>query len=196
MSLFTQLNKSIPFITDGKVKSVSVQPFDTEDVTLLMPGRHAKESNGGDFCVCVTDKNMGWNIHQFTHQDIFKDFENKTAENIELATDLHHVYLRIIQSNMGLPEKEMVFSTGMNTITLLMALVCLAVAEHRRYGQHEENFGGRYLPWRYTSGIVEGKWTAHDCINVQRFGRSGVQSLERKFGLPDSTAALLATKER
>jgi hypothetical protein len=75
--------------------------------------------------------------------------------------------------------------------TFLYAIQCLAVAEHRRYAQHEAKFGGRFLPFRFAAGINEGLWTATEAAEKQKRGRPGVEWLEKDHGTPVLTQKLM-----
>lgn len=190
---FTKLHERIPLVKGGKEKILSMSPY--KNIELKMPGRHAADTTpvGGDFVVCVTDENLGWNNHQFTHTDIFVDVELKTETDSAGAIALLESYARVVQG--ADPEKEKIPSHnmgGMDTKTFLRAVQCLAVAEHRRYAKYEDRFGGRYLPLRFAAGIVEGHWSASDAIEKQRRGRPGVEWLERDNGKPQTTKTLMS----
>jgi hypothetical protein len=66
----------------------------------------------------------------------------------------------------------------------LRAVQALGVAEHRRYARFEGRGGGRYLPARLASGIVDGKWRAGDAKAVQKKGRPGLEWLIEVNGAP------------
>lgn len=190
--LFTKLDEMIPYVTGGKQKILSMAPY--TGITLRLPGRHADQTLpvGGDFVICVSDDNVDWTEHQFTHTDLFKDIEGKTKENQQNAVTLLHSYKHVITgedpNRVALP----LFDTGIHTLTFLYAVQALAVAEHRRYAQHEAKWGGRYLPFRFVAGIVEGLWTAADAAGKQKYGRPGVQQLEREYGTPLLTVELMS----
>lgn len=188
---FTDLQNHIPYARFGKEKSLEMKPY--PNITLALPGRHAEDCSpkGGDFVVMVTDKDMKWKRHQFTHTDIFKDIEVKSPDsNIGFFMNQ---YLGVIcgddpgkislGTNLSMP--------GINFNTFLYAAQCLAVAEHRRYHQYESKFGGRFLPFRFAAGIAEGLWTATDATDKQKRGRPGVEWLEKDFGLPALTKELM-----
>lgn len=164
-----------------------------ENITLRMPGRHAKDTTpkGGDFVVCVTDKGMKWINHQFTHTDIFKDVEVK-RESEHLSFFMNQ-YANVVCGhdpeaiNLG----DGLSMPGIDFDTFLAASQCLAVAEHRRYSQYEPKFGGRYLPLRFAAGISEGLWTAADAAAMQKKGRPGVEILEKLHGTPVLTKELM-----
>lgn len=191
---FDKLNDMIPYVTGGKSKILSMQPYNA--VTLRMPGRHAKDTDpiGGDFVVCVDDENMSWLSHQFTHSDLFVDLEAKARALNDAAMVLMECYLRVVLDGHD-PEKfdfEQGDLPGIHPQTLLYSVQCLAVAEHRRYARFEAKLGGRYLPFRFGAGIVEGLWTATDATERQRRGRPGVEWLEKDFGVPTLTKELIA----
>lgn len=189
---FEKLNEIIPYAVGGKAKILKMSPYN--GITLAMPGRHASETVpvGGDFVVMVDDDEMDWTVHQFTHNDIFNDLEYKYKEADDISELLVSNYLQVIWGED--PEKiewERSDLPGIHPKTFLYAVQCLSVAEHRRYAQFEKQFGGRYLPFRFASGIVEGLWTATDAIEKQRMGRPGVEWLEKEKGTPVLTDELM-----
>lgn len=193
---FDKLNELIPYVVGGKQKVLTMHPYNA--ITLAMPGRHAKDTSpvGGDFVVMVDDDDMDWTRHQFTHTDLFQDLQNKRDSGVlgkKNADDLMKLYLDVIKGAAPI-EGIGTIANWVGTIhpqTFLYAVQCLAVAEHRRYSQHEAKFGGRYLPFRFGAGIVEGLWTATDAAERQRRGRPGVEWLEKDFGTPFLTKELM-----
>lgn len=191
---FDKLNATIPYAIGGKLKSLTMEPYD--NIRLVMPGRHADQTlpKGGDFAVCVTEPVLGWTDHQFTHTDLFIDLEEKTRTEFDSATVLTGLYYEVI---IGTDPDKMIVPggdrfPGIDYKTFLHAVQCLGVAEHRRYAQHEAAFGGRYLPFRFAAGIVEQLWTATHAAEKQRYGRQGVQQLERNYGTPSLTRKLMS----
>lgn len=194
---FDKLNEMIPHAHGGKAKILEMHPYNA--ITLRMPGRHAKNTKpvGGDFVVCVDDDGLDWIEHQFTHADLFGDLENKVNAGPYLKHEpfrLMENYLAVIASGLD-PDKvdsePFENMPGIHPQTFLYAVQCLAVAEHRRYPQHEAKFGGRYLPFRAAAGIVEGQWTAVDASEKTRTrGRLGVEWLEKENGTPQLTQEL------
>lgn len=193
---FDKLNDMIPYVMGGKQKVLEMHPYNA--ITLAMPGRHAKDTTpkGGDFVVMVDDDRMDWTKHQFTHTDLFKDLEHKN----NYGPYLHKEPFRFMEQYMYVikgadPEKidteRFEMMPGLHPTTFLRAVQCLAVAEHRRYAQHEVKFGGRYLPFRFGAGIVDGRWTASDAAERQRRGRPGVEWLEKDHGMPELTLELI-----
>lgn len=190
---FDKLNEMIPYVTGGKQKILSMHPYNA--ITLRMPGRHAKDTDpvGGDFVVCVDDSNMDWIEHQFTHTDLFMDLQVKFDALPGKANILMEDYLSVVLEGID-PEKMSYDDTtlpGIHPKTFLFAVQCLAVAEHRRYARYESKFGGRYLPFRFGAGIVEGLWTATDAAEKQKRGRPGVEWLEKDHGTPLLTKDLM-----
>jgi hypothetical protein len=191
---FDKLNEMIPYVQGGKQKILRMSPYNA--ITLRMPGRHAgdTEKPGGDFVVCVDDEDMGWVEHQFTHTDIFLDLEAKAKVLPGITTQLMEHYLEVVLNGYD-PEK--VDTEGLESLpgihpqTFLYAVQCLAVAEHRRYARYEAKFGGRYLPFRFGAGIVEGLWSAGQAIEKQKRGRPGVEWLEKDYGVPILTKELM-----
>lgn len=181
---FEKLHEHIPLARYGKAKSLTMQPY--PGITLAMPGRHAEDTTpkGGDFVVMVDDPNMNWKKHQFKHDDIFNDVERRHAANADAG--FMKDYLKVIATGEDVDKCIHWPTPGgcIDTITFMRAIQCLAVAEHRRYSQHEPKFGGRFLPFRFAAGIAEGLWTAKDAIEKQRYGRPAVERLERDKGLP------------
>lgn len=191
---FDKLNETIPYVTGGKQKVLTMSPYPF--VTLAMPGRHAKDTTpvGGDFVVMVTESNMGWDEHQFTHIDLFRDLQLKADDSPVMSNWLMESYLDVVLAGKD-PEavKTEMYKpfVGLTPSTFLATVQCLAVAEHRRYSQYEAKFGGRYLPFRFGAGIVEGLWTATDAAEKQKRGRPGVEWLEKDFGVPALTKELM-----
>lgn len=190
---FDKLHELIPYATGGKKHAVTMTPYNA--ITLAMPGRHQfdTEPAGGDFVVMVSDENLGWVNHQFTHDDIFLDMEKKMKTDIISAEHLMVDYARVVFGED--PDKYSWDDRGdwedtLHPRTFLYAIQCLAVAEHRRYWQFEKRGGGRYLPLRFTFGIVNGAWTAEDCKNFQRRGRPGLEHLEKEKGFKTNMTAI------
>lgn len=161
-----------------------------------MPGRHQLDTSpvGGDMVVEITDDTTSWESKQFTHQQIFDDFQDKTDLDKQAAKELMHFYARIVLEGADVDELIVftpdVWEGTINTSILLSALQCLAVAEHRRYARYEAKMGGRFLPARFVAGIVYGQWTADDAKMVVRKGRPGVEMLERLNGKPPTLQEL------
>jgi hypothetical protein len=187
---FDELNNSIPYVVGGKKHILSMQPY--EGVTLRMPGRHENDTEkpGGDFVVEITDDTTSWESKQFTHQHIFDDFQSKTDLHAEQAERLMQLYAKVVldqedpdnfwkYTGASVPEWEGTVSVP----TLIAALQCLAVAEHRRYARYEAKMGGRFLPARFAAGIVYGHWTAEQAKSRVRMGRPGVEWLEKEAGV-------------
>lgn len=192
---FDELNAHIPYAKGGKEKSLTMSPY--PNITLAMPGRHANDTvpKGGDFVVMVTDPVFNLAEHQFTHTDIFKDVELSRLSSAMKSYDFMRIYLDIIHNNFDpvtLPGLSAGIGGRINPNTFLYAVQCLAVAEHRRYAQYENKFGGRYLPFRFAAGIAEGLWDAEDASNLQRKGRPGVEMLEKMKGVPILTKELMS----
>lgn len=195
---FDTLHASIPYISEGKVKSVEFTPY--EGITLALPGRHADQTRprGGDFCVMVTDDTVGWKKHQFTHGDIFMDLERRPLSSIIRSSDLMESYLRVVKHGADpaiaifpYADPSSGFGGLIRPLLFLQAVQCLAVAEHRRYAKYEKQYGGRFLPFRFGAGIEEGLWTAAQAIDKQKKGRPGVEWLERQHGMPFLTQELM-----
>lgn len=193
---FDKLNEIIPYVVGGKSKVLTMHPYNA--ITLAMPGRHAKDTVpvGGDFVVMVDDENMDWARHQFTHADLFGDLERKSVEDPDSTAFLIRQYANVV-ANGDDPEKISVgddfnYPASIHPQTFLYAVQCLAVAEHRRYSQHEAKFGGRYLPFRAAAGIVEGLWSATEASDrTRQRGRIGVEWLEKDYGVPTLTKELM-----
>jgi hypothetical protein len=193
---FEKLNEMIPYSKGGKAKILEMHPYNA--ITLRMPGRHALDTTpvGGDFVVCVDDDVLDWTEHQFTHSDLFGDIELKYNDVPNAAFYLMQNYLQIVNGDD--PDKieleftdGIFFDLGLHPQTFLYAVQCLAVAEHRRYPQHEAKFGGRFLPFRAAAGIAEGLWTALEASEKTRTrGRLGVEWLEKEKGTPTLTKEL------
>lgn len=183
---FETLHELIPHTLGKKLHTVSMSPYNA--VTLAMPGRHQADTPvpGGDFVVMVDDTGLGWIKHQFTHDDLFGDIERKKTNHPDLAIAVMQDYAKVVlgESPDNIYQTNDAKDFGLHPQTFLYAVQCLAVAEHRRYGQHEKRGGGRFLPARFSSGIVEGLWTAKDCKAVQRRGRMGLDNLIAEHGKP------------
>lgn len=183
---FEELNELIPHALGEKLHVLTMQPYN--GITLAMPGRHQKDTPvpGADFVVMVSDTNLGWVNHQFTHDDIFSDIHKKTQQNQVDADTLMNNYASVIfgQSPDDFKWVRGLWRDSLHPQIFLHAVQCLAVAEHRRYGKHEARGGGRYLPARFASGIVEGLWTPKEAKTVQRKGRPGLDWLISTNGAP------------
>lgn len=194
---FQELNELIPWVTGQVNHVVTMTPYNA--VTLAMPGRHqydTPERDGGDFVVMVSDDQLGWINHQFTHDDLFADIERKTVSHMRMGYALMDAYAKVVVKGVD-PDsfdfkRNVKWQGTLHPQTFLYAVQCLAVAEHRRYGQHERRGGGRYLPARFASGIVEGLWTAADAKAVQRRGRLGLDQLISEKGKPTPLRTLAA----
>lgn len=189
---FKELNETIPWVTNGKQHALAMAPY--EGITLRMPGRHAQDTNppGGDFVVEVSDLEKGWLFHQFTHGDLWDDLEWKYMEDPPMANILMSQYAMVVK---GEDPKRLLWDSvdeddydpwnkTLSPKTFLYAVQCLAVAEHRRYPEHEKQGGGRYLPARFSAGIIEGLWSAQDCKDFQYRGRQGLENLIKLKGRP------------
>ena len=143
--------------------------------------------------MCVTDPNIGWKKHQFTHGDIFIDLEAKRAHSDVFTDVLMEHYRRVVVEGFDPDKIDVVDYTGpgVEPNLFLRAVQALAVAEHRRYAKFEPKFGGRFLPYRFGAGIAEGLWTAGHAIDKQKKGRPGVEMLERLHGTPYLTRELM-----
>lgn len=193
---FNELNESIPYAAGKKLHVMEMNPY--PNIILSMPGRHQDDTDpqGGDFVVMVNDINKGWVKHQFTHGDLWDDLEKKKDADKDNAILLMKDYASVVRG--ADPEKtawdfenglisedlEDVWEHTMLPQTFLYAVQCLAVAEHRRYWQHESCGGGRYLPARFSVGIIEGTWTAKDAKQYQYRGRQGLENLIKEKGRP------------
>lgn len=193
---FQKLHEMIPYVTGGKAKILTMHPYNA--ITLAMPGRHAKDTDpvGGDFVVMVDSEAYDWTRHQFTHSDLFIDLQEKATYYQHHAELLMEQYLKVVRDGIDpekvvFPEKFMSDYSGLHPDTFLYAVQCLAVAEHRRYARFEAQFGGRYLPFRFGAGIVEGLWTAAQAGEKQKRGRPGVEWLEKDHGVPYLTKELM-----
>lgn len=187
---FEELNNTIPYVRGGKMKVLKYSPY--PGVTIAMPGRHGEQTvpKHGDFVVMVNDPIYATPDHQFKHDDIFNDIEAKTTYDCQHGVMAE--YLKIIQgADIDTCVPFVYHETTMATPTFYAAVQCLAVAEHRRYAQHEARFGGRFLPFRFAAGIAEGLWSAEAACAVQKKGRPGVEWLEKDFGVPSLTKELM-----
>jgi hypothetical protein len=183
---FDELNTLIPHALGEKLHVLTMQPYN--GVTLALPGRHQKDTPipGGDYVVMVSDSKTGWVNHQFTHDDLFADISLKTQQDNVDADELMNNYASVVfgESPDKFDWERGTWQNSLHPQTFLYAVQCLAVAEHRRYGRHEARGGGRYLPARFASGIVEGLWTPEDAKEVQRRGRPGLEWLMKLKGAP------------
>lgn len=138
----------------------------------------------------MDDDKKGWIKHPFTHVDIFKDIEDS---KLNITEDFRWAYYNVVNgfdpSNYHFTRKDC--PDGIHPMTFLYGVQALAVAEHRRYHQYESKFGGRFLPFRFAAGIMEGLWTAADAAAMQKRGRPGVEILEKAHGKPELTKALM-----
>lgn len=141
--------------------------------------------------VKVSCKSIGWNRHSFTHQDIFNDIQKKYIAEPTAADRLMDDYARVVfgEDPLSIPWGTVdEWAGSLEPRIFLCAAQCLAVAEHRRYARFESKGGGRYLPARMSSGIVEGLWTAEDANQWQRKGRPGLDALIKFHGAPKTLA--------
>jgi hypothetical protein len=177
---FDTLQEALPYVVGKSLHTVEWNGY--PDITLKFPGKHQADTSppGGDFVVCVTNKSYGWDQHQFTHGDIFQEFQHRFDQYDADAQAFFIQYARVVREGIdpGKTNYESVWD-----YTLLCALQCLAVAEHRRYARFENKGGGRFLPARFASGIVLGNWTAAKAAEVQKMGRPGVEMLEKQNGV-------------
>lgn len=194
---FEELHNRIPYVTGPENHVLMMTPY--EGVTLRMPGRHQLDTSpiGGDMVVEITDDTTSWEAKQFTHQNIFDDFQDKTDADADMAKKLMQFYAEIVlhgadpddyYKHVGVVVEA--WEGTLTVSTLVAALQCLAVAEHRRYARYEAKMGGRFLPARFVAGIVYGQWQASDAKLVIRKGRPGVEMLERLHGKPPSLQEL------
>jgi len=185
---FDELNKMIPYTTGDKLHVMEMSPY--KGITLSMPGRHQNDTTpvGGDFCVMIDSSNIGWTHHPFTHGDLWDDLEAKLGADPAGARLLMRDYAQVVRGEC--PEGIWTIASGnpwanmLHPQTFLYAVQCLAVAEHRRYWQSERDGGGRYLPARFSMGIIEGKWTSADAKAYQYRGRQGLENLIKEKGRP------------
>jgi hypothetical protein len=199
---FKTLHEMIPRATGDKLHVMEMKPY--PNITLAMPGRHQDDTDpqGGDFVVMVDDVNKGWVKHQFTHGDLWHDLEKKKDADKDNAVLLMKDYASVVRGadpestswdfENGLVSEDLedVWEHTLLPQTFLYAVQCLAVAEHRRYWQHESRAGGKWLPLRFSFGIVMGAWTAKDCERVQRRGRIGIETLEKETGFKSGKTIL------
>jgi hypothetical protein len=190
---FKELNEWVPHVVGAKLYVQTYKPY--PNITLMMPGRHQADTNpiGGDFVVCVDDNYKDWTQHQFSHVDIFHDIYQRQYSSFMKTEDFLRLYMQVVQGHDPAEYEGLLHNgigTAMDPNTFFYAVQCLAVAEYRRYARFESKFGGRYLPFRFAAGIVEGKWTVSDATARQRAGRPGVEQLEKEFGTPQLTKEL------
>jgi hypothetical protein len=194
--IFTELNDLIPWVTGNTNHVVTMSPYNA--ITLAMPGRHQGDTDpvGGDFVVMVSDDQLGWINHQFTHDDLFIDIERKARSHQRMGLALMDAYAKVVVKGVDPDDFEfkrtVKWQGTLHPQTFLYAVQALAIAEHRRYFQHEKRGGGRYLPARFASGIVEGIWTSADAKKVQRRGRLGLDQLIKEKGAPTPLKELAA----
>lgn len=192
---FETLKELVPYATGDKTHVLTMSPY--EGITLEMPGRHQYDTtpHGGDFVVKVTDLNVSWIEHPFTHEDLFVDIDLKTCEDPYRARDFMRDYAEVV---FGADPDDFTWNSippgweamTINPQTFLRAAQCLALAEHRRYPQYEVKGGGRFLPARFAAGIVYQKWTWEDAKGMQKKGRPGVEILEKVHGKPPTLKEL------
>ncbi|QWT30058.1 hypothetical protein SEA_TUNATARTARE_196 [Streptomyces phage TunaTartare] len=187
---FKTLHEAIPYSTGEKLHVMEMKPY--PNITLSMPGRHQNDTDpkGGDFVVMVDSESLGWVKHQFTHGDLWHDLQKKLVADNAKATLLMKEYAKIVRGAeanvwpVRNPELSDPWASTLDPQTFLHAVQCLAVAEHRRYWPHECQGGGRYLPARFSMGIIEFKWTAKDAEQYQYRGRQGLENLIKEKGRP------------
>lgn len=185
---FNELRDTIPLATGDKLHVMEMKPY--PNITLAMPGRHQNDTTpiGGDFVVMVDSESRGWTKHQFTHGDLWEDLESKMNADHAASITLMQEYCRVVRGSDPSIGWSVFTGSGwestLDPMTFLYAVQCLAVAEHRRYWPHECKGGGRYLPARFSMGIIEGKWTAADAKAYQYRGRQGLENLIKEKGRP------------
>ena len=193
---FNELHELIPYATGKKNHVLEFSPYNAVEIRL--PGRHQQDTvpPGGDFLITIDDDALGWTSHQFTHDDLFKDFERRRESKYQVDKNFLNRYYDVIVEGTDPGKWSMSRSKHEGLIhpqILITALQVLGVCEHRRYHQHEPRGGGRFLPLRFSAGIFEGKWNASDAISLQRRGRIGAEILEKAHGMPDATTRLKAS---
>lgn len=189
---FKAVHALIPYETEGEKHSNTLNVY--KNVRVKYPGTHAMDTTpvGGDFVVEVFCHLASWNWKQFTHTDIFNDIQLKTDFAPDWMREWFAPRLAQVVDGTSIP---MVFPVkrmpGVEVSTLLEASQCLAIAEHRRYHKYEAGGGGRYLPLRFTMGIIYGHWNASDASRVQRRGIHGYRQLTKEFGNPPTVRKLI-----
>lgn len=196
---FNELHETIPYVIGKKKHVVTMRPY--PDVQLAFPGKHQQDTDlkGGDFLIRVTCKEIEWNNHPFTHQDIFDDVQKKYDLNPTAADTFLTEYAKVVFGSDPTEYTAPVVKEWKGTLnpkTFLHAAQCLAVAEHRRYARFEtSHVGGRYLPLRFVSGIVSGSWTAESASTVQRKGRPGLELMEKLYNFDTKQDILHRSQE-
>jgi hypothetical protein len=184
--LFDEMNERIPHALGSKVHVLRMDVY--PEIQVRMPGRHQKETPipGGDFVVLVSDEGAGWSNHFFKHDDIFDDVQRKRDTDPDAMELLMNDYADVVfgADPTKMKRERGKWTDSLHPQTFLRAVQALAVAEHRRYAKHEPKGGGRFLPARLASGIVEGLWTSHDAKAVQKRGRPGLDWLISTKGQP------------
>jgi hypothetical protein len=140
--IFTELNDLIPWVTGNTNHVVTMSPYNA--ITLAMPGRHQGDTDpvGGDFVVMVSDDQLGWINHQFTHDDLFIDIERKARSHQRMGLALMDAYAKVVVKGVDPDDFEfkrtVKWQGTLHPQTFLYAVQALAIAEHRRYFQHEK----------------------------------------------------------
>ena len=177
-------------------------------VWILHPGKHWQTwpTPGGDFKVKLR---FGGRERMLTFRQVFEDWqekrdwavaggleavmflENQVARSlISIVTDGESpdiLVRRLRRSLDRLRAQGVVAMPGLSLEVLLTSHQCMALAEHRRYGEQTNLGGGKYLLVRVVLGIVYGKWTAvearqtttgNDRSSGRRGGLGALEALE------------------
>lgn len=189
MRTFDEINKELPYVTDGDKHSIEIEVYN--NVKVQFPGKYAKQTKGGDFVV-LTKHNDKW--RKLRHKDFFRDVELKSDfDQSWPINDMLPWYLDTIDS--ASTKKDVLIPSGLmgehdawpdgdnwcealgyQTITMVRTLQLIAIAEHRRYAKYEPE-GGRFLLPRFLIGIACGGWTADEANYHLKNGKPGLIKL-------------------
>lgn len=205
-----ELDAHLPWLTGTELHVVTVPIYQSSAgdwaVEGKLPGIHQDQTYlpGGDFVVVVYSKQAGWeNGKKVQHQQVFEDVEQKcqTPEHRSFmqAHFLPAFYWAIgfgkAHPPVSLQLKSSLALPGMEIDALLASCQALALAEHRRFRQHEAKGGGRQLPAQLIAGIIEGKWNALECGLARTQGLRHLNFLHKTRGKPLPIAIVLSRGE-
>lgn len=191
---WSELATHIPWRTpeDAPLHSVVVTIHESEagTVAVSLPGKYwdRTQPQGGDFVVQVstqvdTPRSPRW----ITHADLLWDFQAKRdSDPRAAATAILPLLAAVVQEGADpevLASRAMHLDPpGLPLVISLVASQCIAMCEYRRFGSAEWAGGGRFLPARFATGILVGRWLAEAAVDHEKAGLTGLRDLRRVSG--------------
>lgn len=199
-----ELDAFVPFGRMGDLHTEQLDIAQGRDwtVRLLLPGKYQSKTTppGGDFVVRVSSESAKWTDKAFKHSDLFADLAAKRrVHHAWLAASLAPALVRVVAEGADTDEVAPESPAGMPGLTpdaYLVASQALALAESRRYARFESRGGGRYLPARFSLGIMFGNWEGGDATRVQKQGLPGLEELRNRHGQEPGFEEVLRRKLR